>query len=121
MARTYGRTYDANGNPTWIVVKTDAQGFNDFVYATAIVQVLKLNLGESPFYANYGIPAKPSVVQQVAPDYYTLRTQQQFSQYFASLIVAKSINHTPKGAPIPTYKVNITTHQGVKLATEIPV
>lgn len=112
--RTFGRVYDANGKPTWVVVMTDANGFDDFVWITTLIQCLKLNLGESPFYANYGIPAHPSIVQQVFPDFYVAQTQQQFAPYFASLIVAK------QSLPTPTYKVNVTTHQGVKVAASIP-
>lgn len=113
--RTYGRVYDEFGVPTWIVVETDANGHNDYVWATTLVQVLKLNLGESPFYGNYGIPAHPSVVQQVFPDFYVARTQQQFSQFFASLIVAK------QNLPTPTYQISITTNAGVKMAAQVPV
>lgn len=97
------------------MVTTDAQGQDDSVWLTTLIQVLKLNLGESPFYANYGIPAKPSVVQQVFPDFYVARVQQQFAQYFASLIVAKQPSTLN-----PTYLVNVTTHQGVKITASIP-
>lgn len=119
--RTYGRIPNPASTPIkplpliWIVVTTDAAGFNDFVYATTLIQVLKLNLGESPFYANYGIPAKTSVVTQVAPDFYSMRTQQQFAQYFANLIIAKT------AANPPTYQVNVTTHAGVKLSATVPI
>lgn len=111
--RTYGRVYDAQGVPTWVVVETDAGGFDDYVWITTLIQCLKLNLGESPFYANHGIPAKPAVVQQVFPDYYVAQTQQQFAPHFASLIVAK------QPSPTPTYKVNITTQQGVRVAVSV--
>jgi len=128
--RTYGRvpvympgtiiqaTDPRTGLPQqrWVIVTTDANGFNDYVYATTLVQVFKLNLGESPFYANYGIPAKTSVVTQVAPDFYVVRTQQQFAQYFANLSVVKI--PTPI---IPTYRVNVTTHTGVKLSANVPI
>jgi hypothetical protein len=124
--RTWGRIWlDANGNqvqasppgivPKWIKVETDAQGFNDMVYATALVQVLKLNLGESPFYQNWGIPAKYDVITQIFPDYYVTLTQQRFQARFASLIVAKQVD------PTPTYRINITTHVGVKLNASIPI
>lgn len=114
--RTYGRTWDNSvpPRPTWQVVETDAQGFNDLVWAVTLCQCLLLNLGESPFYANYGIPAKPSVVQQVFPDFNVALTQQQFAPHFASLIVSK------QGLPTPTYKINITTNAGVKIDAEIP-
>jgi hypothetical protein len=113
--RTYGRVYNTDETYRWVEVDTDANGYNDAVYLTTLVQVLKLNLGESPFYANYGIPAHPSVVQQVAPDLYVALTQKQFSAYFASLIIAKS------PLPTPTYEINITTHLGAKISASIPV
>ena len=110
--RTYGRVY-TNGIPKWVEVSTDASGADDYVYITTLIQVLKLNLGESPFYANYGIPAKPSIVQQVFPDFYVSRTQQQFASRFASLLVAKEPGLTPN------YNINITTNAGVKVAASI--
>lgn len=113
--RTYGRVTNPNGTRSWVEVTTDANGFDDMVWATTLAQCLLLNLGESPFYANYGIPAKQSIVQQIAPDYYVAQTQRQFAQYFANLVVAKQ-----NGNP-PTYKVNVTTHQGVKLDASIPI
>jgi hypothetical protein len=112
--RTYGRVYDADGKPTWVQVTTDANGFDDWVWLTTLIQNFKLNLGESPFYANRGIPAKPAVVQQVFPDYYVALTQQFFSPRFASLVIAKQQSATP------TYRVNVTTHQGVKAEADIP-
>lgn len=108
--RTYGR---ANGK--WVEVATDAGGFDDAVWVTTLVQCLLLNLGESPFYANYGIPSQQSVEQQVFPDYYVARTQQQFAPRFASLIVAKEQTQVK-----PVYRINIITHQGARIAATIP-
>ena len=118
--RTYGRIYDRNGkNPKWVQISTDANGFNDYVYITTLIQVLKLNLGESPFWANYGIPAKNAVLQQIAPDFYAIKTQQQFSGYFANLIITPiKIVTNPSN---PTYQVNITTHSGAKFQETIAV
>lgn len=112
--RTYGRVTDEYGNKTWVEVTTDANGDNDAVWVTTLAQVLKLNLGESPFYANYGIPAKQSVLQQIAPDYAMAVTQQQFSQYFANLVITKLVDLPP------TYIVNVTTHQGAVIEMQIP-
>lgn len=113
--RTYGRVYDQNGAATWVVVTTDANGYDDPVWLTTLVQCLKLNLGESPFYADHGIPAHQAVVQQIMPDYYVARTQQQFASYFASLIVAKETS------PTPTYRINLITHAGAKIVQSVPV
>lgn len=105
----------------WTVVETTADGYDDYVYATTLIQVLKLNLGESPFYGNYGIPAKSSLVQQIAPDFYAMRTQQQFAGYFANLTIARA--PAPAGFPLdtPTYKLAITTNVGVKLNVDVPI
>lgn len=119
--RTYGRTYprDVNGKiipgskGTWVVVQTDANGSNDLVYLTTLLQCLQLNLNESPFYAKYGLPAHQAVIQQIFPDYDMMKTQQQFAPFFASLIIAK-VN-----APTPQYQVNVVTNQGVKLTAAI--
>lgn len=115
--RTYGRVpvnpEEPDGDKRWVTVQTDAAGYDDYVWITTLAQTLKLNLGESPFYSNYGIPAKPSVVQQIFPDFYVSRTQQQFAPHFASLLVSK------KPSTTPIYDVNIVTNQGVRVAGEI--
>lgn len=113
--RVYGRTYDVAGNPTWVEVTTDANGFNDDVYLTALAQALKLNLGESPFYANYGVPAHQSVTTQVFPDYYAMITQAQYAPYFASLSITRVPGTTP-----PQYTVRAVTHSGAVLNKTIP-
>jgi hypothetical protein len=114
--RVYGRTTDELGNKTWVVVQTDAAGNNEYVYVTALVQVLKLNLGESPFYANYGIPAKNSVIQQIAPDFYVAFTQMQYAKYFASLIITKAAATFP---PRPTYNISVLMTTGTKFQVAI--
>jgi hypothetical protein len=121
--RTFGRVAQDPLYPdvlTWVEVDTDANGFNDLVYLTTLAQVLKLNLNESPFYGNFGIPAKPSLVTQVLPDYYVTFTQQQFSQYFASLIISRTVALGKKGQQMPMYAINVVTQYGSKLTAQIP-
>jgi hypothetical protein len=108
--RTYGRILNEDGSKTWVVVETDANGYNDNVYLTTLAQCLKLNLGESPIYANYGIPQYQTIVTQVLPDYYVMQTQTQFSQYFASL----TINRVQGSSP-PVYNVSAVCHSGAIL------
>ena len=112
--RTYGRVTNADGSKTWVEVDTDADGFNDNVYLTTLVQTLKLNLGESPIFANYGIPAQQSVVTQVFPDFYAAMTQQQFAPYFASLSIQRVQGSTP-----PVYNVTATCHSGASLSKQV--
>lgn len=113
--RTYGRVYASDGSYEWVKIETDEFGSNDYVWLTTLIQSLLLNLGESPFYANYGIPAHPSVVQQIFPDFYVYRTQQQFAPYFANLIIIKEPD------PTPTYEVNVTLNNGTKIAASVPL
>lgn len=112
--RTYGRIYNPDGTYRWVEVTTDANGKNDAVYLTTLAQVLGLNLGESPFYANYGVPQYQTVVSQVFPDYYAMITQMQFAPYFASLTITRR-----QGTSTPVYDVNAITHSGAILQKEI--
>ncbi|SAK53647.1 hypothetical protein AWB78_01346 [Caballeronia calidae] len=112
--RTWGRVWDEEGDATWVLVQTDANGYNDNVYLTALCQVLKLNLGESPFYANYGIPAQQTVITQVFPDFYVMQVQQQFASYFASLTIMRVQNVSS-----PTYNVTVVTHSGAILTRTV--
>jgi hypothetical protein len=114
--RVYGRTTDELGNKSWVVIQTDSTGNNEYVYVTALVQVLKLNLGESPFYGNYGIPARQSVMQQLAPDFYVAFIQSQYSKYFASLIIYKAAAVFP---PRPTYNISVLMTTGTKFQVAI--
>lgn len=114
--RTWGRR---NNTGTWYEIQTDAKGFNDLIYLTTLAQVLFLNIGESPFYANYGIPGEQSVLTQIFPDFFVAQTQQQFSQYFASLIISKE--PPTRAKPDPTYDIRVVTHQGVILDATVPI
>lgn len=113
--RVWGRIYNPDGTYTWVAVTPDANGSQSYLNITWLIQVLKLNLGESPLYANYGIPAQQSVVTQIFPDYYVNQVQQQFAQYFATLSIVK----VP--AVDPTYNVAITTFEGTIFNENIAV
>jgi hypothetical protein len=118
--RTYGRTQDVlTGKKTWWIVTTDNNGFNDSVYLTALAQVLKLNLGESPFFSNYGIPAHQSVIMQVYPNYYMAVTQQQFAGFFASLILTPLPDaEDSDGRPAPAYNISVLTNSGSRIGVQ---
>jgi hypothetical protein len=126
--RTYGRIFILNpdgtrqkpqpaGYPKWVTIQTDPNtGSNAWVYLTTLCQTFLLNLGEAPFDASSGLPAQQSVIQQIAPDFYVNRIQQQFAQYFASLIVAKD----PTQA-VPTYNITATMFDGTPASATIQV
>lgn len=113
--RTYGRITNEDGTKTWVEVDTDANGYNDAVYITTLAQCLQLSVNESPFYANYGISAQQAVLTQIFPDFDVAKTQQQFSQYFASLVVSRAPN-----TQNPVYNVNLVTQQGSRVAFPVP-
>ena len=127
--RTYGRTRDVlTGNKKWWVVTTDINGFNDSVYLTDLAQVIKLNLGESPFFANWGIPAHESVMTQIYPDFFLNRIQQQFSGRFASVILtplpvdqgsADSFASGQDWGPAPRYYINVLTNYGSRIGVAV--
>jgi hypothetical protein len=114
--RAWGRTYNENGTYQWVAVTApDANGQSDAFYVTALAQCLKLNLGESPIYANSGIPQYQTIMTQTFPDFYVMRIQQQYAQYFASL----TINRVPGSLP-PQYNVSAVTHSGAIISQNIP-
>ena len=104
--RVWGRI-----NNEWVEVNDDAG-----ISITHLCQVLKLNLGESPFWANYGIPAHESVVASVYPFYYVQIVQSQFSNQFNSLAVEQRVI-----ANNPVYDITGTTLNGSAFQTRIGV
>jgi len=119
--RVYGRVpvdpvFDPKGPKKWVVVETTKNGLNDACYVTALAQTCKLNLNESPFWANFGIPAKQSVISQIVPDLYIILIQKFYQQFFSSLLVAK----VPAVDGItPQYKFSITTNAGFTFNLDI--
>lgn len=90
------------------------------VWLTTLIQVIRLNLGESPFYSNYGIPAHSSVVSQLAPDYYMNFIQQKFAGYFMFLsIVSQQGVLDERGIPSPAYNVTCITQYGAYLSETV--
>lgn len=115
--RTWGRITQPDGTKQWVLVP-EVNGDFTYGWITTLIQCLKLNLNESPFYANYGIPAQRAIIQQLFPDFYVNQTQQQFAQYFASL----TITRVPSADPTKlTYSVEIVTLQGSVIMQEVAV
>lgn len=108
--RNYWRYQSPSGQLQWITVSTDANGFNDLVYFSNLLQVLQLGYQESPLYGQYGIAAQQSILQQVWPDFSVAQTQQQFAPYFASLQISKV-----QDALEPTYNVFVIAYSGANL------
>lgn len=113
--RVWGRVTNPDGSKSWVAVTTDANGNSDAAYFTALAQVLKLNVGESPLYANSGIPQYQTIMTQTFPDFYVMRIQQQYAKYFASLTIMRV-----PGTTAPSYNVRAVTHNGAIFNQNIP-
>jgi|SRR5580765_6210947 len=111
--RTYGRAIQPDGSVKWIEVDTDVNGDNSNVWVTTLIQCLKLELGESPFFAKTGIPARAALVHQFFPDFYVAQLQKQFAGKFAAL----SIQRTDPNNPV--YSVSIVKNNGSTIVLSI--
>ncbi len=114
--RVWGRITNSDGSKSWVEVSTDSSGNNEAVYVTWLAQVIKLNLAESPFWANWGIPQYQTIMTQIAPDFYVQQTQSFFSGKFSAL----SITRVP-GLFNPTYNVNVVLQTGMPMTVQVPV
>ena len=104
--RTYG-VDQATGQ--WVeVVETS------YIWLATLAQTLRLNQGESPFYANYGIPAQNSVNTQIPPDLAVNRTQTQYAPYFANLTVVKQQNTLN-----PIYNISAVFQNGTIISSMV--
>lgn len=112
--RVWGRQYNEDGTYQWVAVVTDANGDSSNCYLTALCQAIQLNLGESPFFANTGIPQIQTIATQVFPDLYLSQIQQQYAQYFASLTIIR----VPGSFP-PQYSVTAVCNSGALLSTTV--
>ena len=78
----------------------------DLVRFAELCQVLKAEPREMPFNSNYGIPAQESVMSRIFPDYWMMKVQSQFVQFFLSLIISRD-----KSADFG-YRVEVTLNNG---------
>lgn len=131
MARTYGRKTDgqgnmlrtANGGYQWIEINTDQTGHDGYVRLATLAQCLQLVKGESAFYSQFGISTPSAIISQVYPDYDVHTTQQQFSQYFASLTITRSPNGRVEddGSVSPVYNITAVLMDGTELSTTVGI
>jgi hypothetical protein len=116
MKRVYGRV-TVNGVRQWVVVPTDAAGFDSNVALTALCQTLLLQTGESPFWASSGVNAQQSVNTGVPPDFAVAQIQAFYASFFASLIIQRA-----SGAnAAPVYNARALTFQGSILTASVAI
>ena len=103
------RTYGKNANGQWVEVLETS-----YIWLATLAQTLRLNENESPFYANYGIPAHDSIMTQIAPTIAINRTQSQYAPYFANLSVTKN-----ELATQPTYNISAVFQDGTIFQSQV--
>ena len=119
--RVWGRIYSKDGTYQWKEVSTDAKGYNDAVHVTALAQVLQLQTGESPFYAQYGIPALPCIATQIFPDMPVYMIQNLYAPFFASLKITKVSALNEYKVPTPVYNIQVITQLGSIINLTVPI
>lgn len=106
MSRVWARIHNDDGTRTWQAIETTSAGSNDNLNFIWLQNVLLLNINESPFYSDWGVPVHQTMVSQILPDYYMSLIQRRFSEYFASVIINRI------SATTPTYSISVTSATG---------
>lgn len=91
------RQYQPDGTRRWVSVRD-----NQAIIAW-LQNALLLQLGESPFWADWGLPVTQMLVTQVWPDYYVHMTKQRFEDYFTSLRITRD---TAQDSAEPSYTIS---------------
>jgi len=95
------RVYDVAQNGD-IVTVTDPS----LIWVTIVKHELQLRVGESPFFADAGIPAEDSIITQQEPDYHVNNVKRRYEAKFRRFdIVKRSI------VPL-IYDIALTTRNG---------
>ena len=113
--RIHGRKLNADGTKTWVTLDTNNGDSEDQIYALWLIQVLKLNTLESPFWPGWGVPTWQAMQNTFYPDSSIAKIQSQFSQYFSYLSITRLSN------PDPYYKIVAITKNGVSQTLSVPI
>ena len=106
--RIYGRKRNSDGTLSWVTIDTQQGATDDQVYVLWLIQSLKLNTLESPYWPSSGVPMWQAMQNTFYPDSSIADIQAAFSQYFTYLSITRT------SAPDPTYSVLVVTKSGLK-------
>jgi len=73
------------------------------IWVTIVKHELQLRVGESPFYADAGIPAEDSIITQQEPDYHVNNVKRRYEAKFNAFDITKV-----SGQPL-VYNIALTT------------
>ena len=105
--RIHGRQLNADGTKTWVTLDTENGDSLDAIYVLWLIQTLKLNTLESPYYPGAGMPIYQAMQNTFYPDSRIAKIQANFSQYFSYLSITRLTN------PDPYYQIIVITKNGV--------
>lgn len=112
--RIHGRKKNADGTLSWVTIDTEKGGDQDSVYVLWLIQVLKMNTLESPFWPDWGVPMWQALQNTYYPDSSLAKIQSDFSQYFAYL----SITRVPSASDI-AYSISLITKSGSQATFQV--
>ncbi|WP_077395442.1 hypothetical protein [Bombella intestini] len=101
--RVWTRVHQPDGRRVWKAVTGDQGNI------AWLQNALLLQLGESPFWADWGIPVQQTLVSRVWPDYYLNLTQRRFRDIFPSLQITRKDGGN--GAD-PVYDISVILNNG---------
>lgn len=113
--RIHGRKINPDGTKTWVTYDTAAGDPIDAIYVVWLIQALKMNTLESPFWPGWGVDIWQSLQNTFYPDSSIANMQAEFSQYFSFLSI------TRQSDPDPHYAVSVITKAGVPLNYRVAV
>jgi len=111
--RIHGRLLNPDGTKTWVTLDTAKGDSIDTIYVLWLVQTLKLNTLESPYWPDWGVPIWQVMQNTFYPDSSIAKIQANFSQYFSYLSIARVPN------PDPYYSVTVITKNGTTKTIQV--
>lgn len=105
--RIHGRKTNPDGTKSWVTIDTEDGGDQDSVYVLWLIQVLKMNTLESPFWPGWGVPMWQALQNTYYPDSSLSQIQATFSQYFTYLSISKVPSDT-----LLQYSISLITKSG---------
>ncbi|KMQ89824.1 hypothetical protein RF55_10509 [Lasius niger] len=110
MSRVWARTGqpDQDGKRKWISVSDNT------AILTWLQQAVLLQLGESPFWVDWGLPVIGFLSQGIYPDLYMQKTKERFQPYFLNVNINRNIPDNPEDQI--AYTVTAIPYPGQTLA-----
>lgn len=111
--RIFGRQANPDGSYTWVTLDTANGDSQDAIYVLWLVQTLKLNTLESPYFPGSGVPMWQALQNTFYPDSSLATIQATFAPYFSYLSIVRLTN------PDPYYKITVITKGGANTTFQV--